>query len=502
MKRLEDVEFSVDPLFRKMCYEFDENSSRGHGGTAWLLSNLQMSPDGQLLLDSGDTPLDIVDKAVAAQATLKDQQVIELPAEYASVFDEIHEDAKALLEKMKTIELWSAETGGVSQPLPHFQLELMDEPEEDREAGGLAWEDFGPGSDQDSMPSYQQTNNPLMDKINDLERLKSLSSEQGTIPEEMEELKDEPVISMSIDGETQESLNFRYFPKSWAGPEHWKLSHVTSLLQEREKKTAVKTTTRRVKQTLDFSTAPEVDIRSLFAKPSNPSALMMTLDPSTKERLLLPEDLKINATQMLKFFTKPTVSILSARQKKILQKKVTINVSSNGGTETTAEAAEEAVNMQFIREIDRKLAVNHHEAQSDLDADNDHDVLGEGGFCEEDAMDVSSFDGHLGSTGASSMQENNDVDAVGGSSLPSLVKPTLLNLSQLSYAKTAKPVDIGVLKAAILDRIKNSGNNCTLSQVMDKQEVALSFVSLLHLANENSLLLEATETFDDILIVR
>ncbi|RKP01551.1 hypothetical protein CXG81DRAFT_25763 [Caulochytrium protostelioides] len=49
-----DSEFSVDPLFRKTCADFDEAGSRG-----LLLNTLDVTPLGQLIMDAGDVTLSL-----------------------------------------------------------------------------------------------------------------------------------------------------------------------------------------------------------------------------------------------------------------------------------------------------------------------------------------------------------------------------------------------------------------------------------------------------------
>lgn len=51
LKKL-DIEFTVDPLFRKTSADFDEGGARG-----LLLNHLSMSSNGQIIFDAGDMSL-------------------------------------------------------------------------------------------------------------------------------------------------------------------------------------------------------------------------------------------------------------------------------------------------------------------------------------------------------------------------------------------------------------------------------------------------------------
>lgn len=52
MKKL-DIEFTVDPLFRKTSADFDEGGARG-----LLLNHLSISSNGQIIFDAGDMSVD------------------------------------------------------------------------------------------------------------------------------------------------------------------------------------------------------------------------------------------------------------------------------------------------------------------------------------------------------------------------------------------------------------------------------------------------------------
>lgn len=52
LKKL-DIEFTVDPLFRKTSADFDEGGARG-----MLLNHLSISSNGQIIFDAGDMSID------------------------------------------------------------------------------------------------------------------------------------------------------------------------------------------------------------------------------------------------------------------------------------------------------------------------------------------------------------------------------------------------------------------------------------------------------------
>ena len=49
-----DLEFSVDPLFKKTCADFDEGGAKG-----LLMNNLKLDQEGLLLFDASEAKLDL-----------------------------------------------------------------------------------------------------------------------------------------------------------------------------------------------------------------------------------------------------------------------------------------------------------------------------------------------------------------------------------------------------------------------------------------------------------
>jgi condensin complex subunit 2 len=58
LKKL-DIEFTVDPLFRKTSADFDEGGARG-----LLLNHLSISSNGQIIFDAGDMSVDALNESL------------------------------------------------------------------------------------------------------------------------------------------------------------------------------------------------------------------------------------------------------------------------------------------------------------------------------------------------------------------------------------------------------------------------------------------------------
>jgi condensin complex subunit 2 len=67
-----DLEFSVDPLFKKTSADFDEGGAKG-----LLLNHLSLDKDGRLVFDAGDTVLE-EDESEAAEVSQEGDLEIDL----------------------------------------------------------------------------------------------------------------------------------------------------------------------------------------------------------------------------------------------------------------------------------------------------------------------------------------------------------------------------------------------------------------------------------------
>jgi condensin complex subunit 2 len=331
-----ELEFSVDPLFKKASADFDEGGAKG-----LLLNHLAIDGKGRIVFDSSDD---------ANDATAEDSRVREeTPVTEAS--DDIDIDISGLANKyfadlsrldeqdvcpsMKTFDL--GDVNG-SMDLPFLKApEVADDPKDDEEdegnKSGVFLDDDNPmGFDDDddvNMGGFDlppETGFGEGGEIWAREAIRDPQARVHTMGLEGEEedaqgadgaIADAQYGVSMVHGRDQEQENIlSYFDqalkKSWAGPEHWRISRVKHVGE-------IKPATRR-KEKEPF----EID----FAAPMSQSTADMLYTPATtnstislpktqwksKSRNLLPDDKHFSSRQLLRLFLKPKARMGSRRE--------------------------------------------------------------------------------------------------------------------------------------------------------------------------------------------
>lgn len=307
---------------------------------------------------------------------------------------------------------------------------------------------------------------------------------------------------------------------NWRGPEHWKVSaykkskNIAEVVinddkenQDPNKGTAASTSTitkssrpkKEIIQINFFEDEDDIDEDVLFSKPNNLSSLKKK-DFTTENKL--PEDIQYNSTRLITLFLKPDNNIL-------YYPKVRKANSENQFTDESYFA--EQYNQQ-----DRMASFR--QAQLD-DVNQDYEDEGDlfGGIDFNDALEDSPTQGSSEGDG-----NNKNNLLIGGRK----VRPEYVNFSRI-----AKRVDIKLLKDNLWKGIKEETTNVTTTETEsevqedvqeskhkkfgdlvesigkmysneEKKDLSTSFcfICLLHLANEHSLTVTSTETFDDLKI--
>ncbi|KAK9762104.1 hypothetical protein K7432_012479 [Basidiobolus ranarum] len=291
---------------------------------------------------------------------------------------------------------------------------------------------------------------------------------------------------MANNGDVIYSYFDNAFLKNWAGPAHWKLQRLSKrnseLPGEKQKKMQEKPFQ------VDFISSQNIDERQLFTKCNN----TMLAKPSEKSaaKTLLPDDMQFSSKNLLTLFIKPQISMLTKKR---------CVFDSNG---------------------DLKGAV----------------------FGEEKAGLELSFNQGIKVQGQIAMQVSsnfyNDLDEDGGLPFPNVytgvdigeqlvTQPKLIKAAHLNYAKTAKKVDVKMLKDNIwkglvaeesseFENMEESEERkvgvqkftdviTTLKQAYPQnklQDISISFcfICLLHLANEKNLDISNDETLNDLIV--
>lgn len=288
-----ELEFSIDPLFKKTCAEFDESGSKG-----FLTSNLNLTANGMLLLDSSTAyQLD----AEPEEAQIEDHLI----------------DVSALLPGF-TLQVASLEGRLIAPSLRDYSFGgVLDLKKMDQQLAATLARLAAEPTRMDIEPDPDSS-------ADEGEPEFELPDEQVPLDDGMYEYYDEaPLEPIQRDGDevTVESVGLAnvdlndsflsYFDsqmhRNWAGPEHWKIQrpHLRRLHPE-----APKPRHAKKEFVLDFNSAP-VDISTIFVK-ANPATITLTrstLEERRERDNLLPEDLHFSSSELLRLFTNPVWAV-------------------------------------------------------------------------------------------------------------------------------------------------------------------------------------------------
>ncbi|THH28569.1 hypothetical protein EUX98_g5607 [Antrodiella citrinella] len=545
-----DLEFSVDPLFRKTCADFDE------GGAQGLLMNhlsLGVGTDGSLrvVFDAGDSmgkpdedevlleePPDEIDMSFLRKEFFPNLDLLEDKAISHSLEGfTFSKDAFAFDETTMFRDNQSREDGDDSDnELAPFEAgqdfpEPMDVDGDapphvedffvgDQAAGDDYYEgpdDMG-GDDGSAVPEGGAPGHPAP--------LVPFDPRRG--PNERD------LILAMTDADQEGGMMMDYFQqtfvKNWAGPEHWKLRKVVRRPEaadpsqpkpRREKKEAFK---------IDFLTPSDKTVKEiateLFAPVTRGAGITLPGPSAAKTRkakgkkgkdkeekrnnYTLPDDMHFSSRQLITLFLKPKFSLKMRGSR--------ARVDENGDGE---------VDENFWAQAAADQAAGR---------DGEPDESGEGGaipfntqFFHDDFDDAPGFDDVYDGDGAPSAIDSGEQDLLAATQGKTRrVRPEYVN-----YAKRAKRVDVRKLKENIwkgLDivvaelkenadedvdmdaddqettnpedgRVFNSViSGLQKSYPRDKMEeisTSFCFICLLHLANEKGLKIEAEDGDDD-----
>ncbi|GHJ88493.1 hypothetical protein NliqN6_4895 [Naganishia liquefaciens] len=541
-----DLEFTVDPLFKKTSADFDEGGAMG-----LLMNHLSIDGKGRVVFDSGDVEVDEDDedddenqKTEAIEDEIVDLEKLQesLPA-----FDDVAQ---------RSISTTLADFKFTSDPNEAFSLAALTGMSRDDDndsigapvpafAGGEEEDFFGGGND---MNDHDQGGgdyegffgaHALEDVDEDGQGNTSGLQNSGntnnrvvygpTIPFDPSKSTGPNGLVMAKDDGEAMMLDYfdQGFLKNWAGPEHWKLRRAVRRVEPTEDAGVAKLARKeKTPFLIDFENAESPSAKDLFA----PSKTAITLpgsggkraraatppkgkkgrkpkapkeEPEVRDEHLLPDDMHFSSRQLLRLFMKPKFTLKMRRRIEMSE------ITQDDG------------------EVDENFWANAAAARGQGDMDND---IGDsqpngydGQFFHDDVDDAADFaevdDGLLGEAPV----EGDEDDLWAGAQGLKKAKPETVN-----YAKRAKRVDVKRLKDNIWKGLKiparpskdeadtqiieepdyTPGDERTFSSVIENlrdsyssdkmSEISTSFcfICLLHLANEQGLEIEPAR-FDD-----
>lgn len=350
LKKME-LEFSVDPLFKKASADFDEGGAKG-----LLLNHLSIDGRGRIVFDSSDDAQDTTEppqqqpeEEAVTGAEMGDDDAMDIDQP-----EEIDLDISALARKyfpdlarldeldvcpsLKNHALGDANN---SSELPFIQAPedwkqqrrenspdkkektedspLFDNDDEDGGLAGFAMDDsigFGEGGEawakEAALEPQLRVHNITMLNSGEAEDFEGQGELGGFDPEK----KGYGVtLQHSRDNEQENILDYfdKALQKNWAGPEHWKIRRV----KDAAKASSAGPTKRKEKEPfeIDFLAPMSQALAEALYTPAS-SASVISLPKSqwrSKTRNLLPDDKHFNSRQLLRLFLKPK-AVLGSRQ--------------------------------------------------------------------------------------------------------------------------------------------------------------------------------------------
>ncbi|KAI4167501.1 MAG: hypothetical protein LQ343_007179 [Gyalolechia ehrenbergii] len=335
-----ELEFSVDPLFKKASADFDEGGAKG-----LLLNHLSIDAEGRIVFDSSDDANDITGEAEDAREEeekfergddMKEPGVanIDLNALGSSYFPDLalldEQDICPSLKNfdlgdptrsldipfLKAAEDWRQEKNNAQDDGPELADQTGIVLDEDNAAGFddddglLAGFDvpgdagFGEGGEAWAKNAVIEPQVPIH------ERRYEHGIEEGAEVGSFDPKGNDYTVSLhhkqnEIDHEDIMSYFDNALRKNWAGPEHWRIRKIKDT-----NKPATSAPARRKEREpfeIDFLSALNPTLaESIYTPAASNSAISL---PKTqwrsKTRNLLPDDKHFNSRELLRLFLKP-----------------------------------------------------------------------------------------------------------------------------------------------------------------------------------------------------
>ncbi|CEO58630.1 Putative Condensin complex subunit 2 (Fragment) [Penicillium brasilianum] len=343
-----ELEFAVDPLFKKASADFDEGGAKG-----LLLNHLAIDGHGRIVFDSSDDAVDDSSKTAdgdddrqesmdpesqsegkskpiqQASDTFDDDSDIDL----ATLASQFFPDLDRLGEQDICPSLKNFDLG---DPSGNLDIPLLKAPEDWRhdkaneEGGGqedpsgiMLDDDNAVGFDDDDLGGFDLSEDAgfgdggeawareaALEPMLKVHRL----SHDGQDADGDEAMVDEDAFAISMshqpskqDHESILSYFDNALQKNWAGPEHWKIRRIKDTTAAKDTNAAPKQRKEKEPFEIDFSAPLDPTIAELIYTPasSNSAISVPKTQWKTKGRNLLPDDKHFNSKSLLSLFLKP-----------------------------------------------------------------------------------------------------------------------------------------------------------------------------------------------------
>lgn len=359
-----ELEFSVDPLFKKASADFDEGGAKG-----LLLNHLAIDSTGRIVFDSSDDAGDASAEgdsarrksgAEAGECDADESEVGTNQSEISTNFKESNIDIDALgakffpdLETLDDQDICpSLKNFDLGDPAGSLDIPFLKAPEDCRHekenplSGGLG-DQTGIFLDGDNVAGFEDDDGVLGGfevgteagfgeggeawaknaAIQPQTHLGGMNFEEGGVVEgqagsigvgDLDPASNQYAVSLhhkKTEGGHEDILSYfdNALRKSWAGPEHWRIRRIKDI----SKASAPVQLKRKEKEPfeIDFASPVSPALAEMLYTPasSNATISLPKTQWKSKTRNLLPDDKHFNSRQLLRLFLKPKARIGSRR---------------------------------------------------------------------------------------------------------------------------------------------------------------------------------------------
>lgn len=506
-----DLEFSVDPLFKKATADFDEGGAKG-----LLLNHLTIDANGRIVFDSSNDSHDNrqdgqdvegngedgearqedetnADKAINQQNEQPQGQASQessAPIDIDSLAERFFPDLAKLDEQDICPSLKSFELGGAAESLnipflkdddwkqdSSTQKSCNEDQKEadgnvdvfanDNDDSGLGGFDvaadvgFGEGGEAWAKEAALETQQRPFDVGFDHSNPEDDGDGSGQVSGYDAESSQYGVTLNSKDNDTENILSYfdQALQKNWAGPEHWRIRKIKDA-----SKPAAPTRQRKEKEPfeIDFAAPMSKQLADALYTPAatNSTICLPRSQWRSKTRNLLPDDKHFNSKQLLRLFLKPKARIGARRLGATSRNNAPPGDIPEGEMDGAfwARRAEEAASE------DAQGLENNGPMQGDYDANffQDDGLTPPGGIDDDDDDEVfadarENFSPGVDG-GAEGAQQMPSLDAMmapesqqpeGGFGSQLVTQSRRVRPEYVQYARVAKKVDVRKLKEEI-----------------------------------------------------
>lgn len=477
LKKME-LEFSVDPLFKKASADFDEGGAKG-----LLLNHLSIDNTGRIVFDSSDDTqnddesrrdsMDVGEEEKPDEEDIKTAlpAPIDISGLAARFFPDLSKlDSQDICPSLKTFELGG---GSATMDLPFlkapedWRAQKEEEDHDDARSGIVLGDDdavgfddddgafggfdipidagFGEGGEAWAKEAHVEPQLRPHDEGADVDAGVGVDAEGGEVGG-FDSNGNQFGVTLAHRGDEHENI-LSYFDqalqKNWAGPEHWKIKKIKDAA-----KATPATTKKKEKEPfeIDFMSPMNQQLADLLytPAPSNATISLPKKDWKSKTRNLLPDDKHFSSRDLLRLFLKPKARMGS---RKSAQQQL------RGGVEQFQHGDVDEAYWANAQGLAEPQPIDEEGARGDYDANFfQDDGLGVAAGAADDDDDFADAQEMLPPADAFDAAQSGGTNSLPPSSQETAFGSNLITQSRrmrpeyVQYARVAKKVDVRRLK--------------------------------------------------------